>query len=602
MLDFFRQHVGGMLGVIIIGMIVFVFALNFGVQSKGWGQGSSEEFVATVDGHDISEMTFRYAVNLLGGREIGREDPSWAPFRQSVMEGLIERELLLHMAAEAGITASKDMAEERIANNEVYLSRPIKELAEELDRNFFVDPAIAARVLIKEGHRIRHSFDDEKGAFDLEGFRKFVRYYLQSTEESFVEQQRLEIVAERMRELLVMGVRVSESEVHDAYLRDHDTVKLSYIRLMPSYFTDRLAPTPEDLTKFAAEHADEIKQYYETNKFNYTNLEKLARARHILIKVAEDATDEDKKAAREKIDGILARLKAGEDFAALARQFSEDTGSSQKGGDLGYTPKGRMVPEFDNAMFDLAPGKMSEVVTTKYGFHIIKLEGFREGNVTLEQATPEIAEELYRKQTGEKQMQETANGFLARLKAGEQMAALIPPAEGDPTPEALRLQVRETQPFSRSTTVIPGVGEARDLVAAAFALTADKPLADHVFKVRGDLFVVRLAERSAPTKEEYDKLKDGIAEKMLALKQASWLRERMRSLVDAAEKSGNLERKLRLQPATPAGDSEPATGPKGDTPVGPPGKTGKTDKPDKTDRPEQADRQADKQAEAPEGE
>src|SRR6202008_4163206 len=106
---------------------------------------------------------------------------------------------------------------------------------------------------------------------------------------------------------------------------------------------------------YIAAHKKEIDEEYERQKARYTGLEKQVRARHILIKVGEDASAEAKLAARSKIEGLLARAKKGEDFAELARKYSEDVGSGKKGGDLGFNPKGRMVKPFDDAQFALKP-------------------------------------------------------------------------------------------------------------------------------------------------------------------------------------------------------------------------------------------------------
>lgn len=93
---------------------------------------------------------------------------------------------------------------------------------------------------------------------------------------------------------------------------------------------------------------------------------------HILIAVK--AGDIQRAEARKKIDDLLARVRAGEDFAALAREHSEDTGSARDGGDLGYFHKGKMVPEFENAAFALKAGEVSDVVESSFGFHIIRSE------------------------------------------------------------------------------------------------------------------------------------------------------------------------------------------------------------------------------------
>ena len=95
------------------------------------------------------------------------------------------------------------------------------------------------------------------------------------------------------------------------------------------------------------------------------------RARHILVKVAQNATDEQRATARKRIDAVRAELQAGGDFAELARRHSEDN-SAFEGGDLGAVPRGRMVKPFEDALYALAPGQVSDVVQTNSGYHLIR--------------------------------------------------------------------------------------------------------------------------------------------------------------------------------------------------------------------------------------
>ena len=220
MLEFFRRHLGGFFGIAIVGLLALAFALSFGAQSKGWGKAQSEQFAATVNGNEITDLTFRYAFNLSGGRNIDREEAARTGMQAVVLEGLIERQLLLDMAKEMGISASIDEAETNIASNEIYLSRPISALVNQLESNLFLSPSFMSRILISDGHRVRQSFSDSSGRFDLEGYQKFVRYYLQFSEEDFVEQQRLEIIAMRIRQAIASSVRVSQGTESPATTTD----------------------------------------------------------------------------------------------------------------------------------------------------------------------------------------------------------------------------------------------------------------------------------------------------------------------------------------------------------------------------------------------
>jgi foldase protein PrsA len=130
---------------------------------------------------------------------------------------------------------------------------------------------------------------------------------------------------------------------------------------------------------------EKLKKHYDENSSVY-NIEQV-RARHILIK-------QDEKDAEKKAKEILEKLKAGEDFAALAKEFSKDPGSAAKGGDLGFFPKGVMVPEFEQAAFTLKPGEISELVKTQFGYHIIKVEEKKNEVIKFEDVKEEIKSKL----------------------------------------------------------------------------------------------------------------------------------------------------------------------------------------------------------------
>jgi peptidyl-prolyl cis-trans isomerase C len=121
----------------------------------------------------------------------------------------------------------------------------------------------------------------------------------------------------------------------------------------------------------------EAKAYYDKNPDLFKSPEQV-KARHILIQVPKEASEEDKKKLKEKADEVLKKVKAGEDFAKLAAENSDDPGTKSKGGDLGFFSKGSMVPAFEQAAFSLKPGEVSELVETEFGFHVIKVEEKKE--------------------------------------------------------------------------------------------------------------------------------------------------------------------------------------------------------------------------------
>jgi peptidyl-prolyl cis-trans isomerase C len=125
----------------------------------------------------------------------------------------------------------------------------------------------------------------------------------------------------------------------------------------------------------------EISKFYEENKDKLFKTDESVRVSHILIGVDAKADVAQKRKAREKAEGILKRIRGGEDFAALAKKESTCP-SAPLGGDLGFFTKGQMVQEFEKAAFELKPGEVSNVVETKYGFHIIKLQDRKSAGIT----------------------------------------------------------------------------------------------------------------------------------------------------------------------------------------------------------------------------
>ena len=115
-----------------------------------------------------------------------------------------------------------------------------------------------------------------------------------------------------------------------------------------------------------------VNEYYKNNPTKFVEGESV-KASHILVMVDKSATKDAKETAKKKIDGLLIRVRKGEDFAKLAKENSDDKGSGQNGGDLGFFSKGMMVPNFEKAAFSLKKDEVSDVVETEFGYHVIKL-------------------------------------------------------------------------------------------------------------------------------------------------------------------------------------------------------------------------------------
>jgi peptidyl-prolyl cis-trans isomerase C len=191
-------------------------------------------------------------------------------------------------------------------------------------------------------------------------------------------------------------------------LRADARIDMSINRMMEAEVASAPAPTDAQVREFYDKNPDKFKQ------------EEAVRASHILIPADEKADDATKKKARAEIDDILKQLKAGADFAELAKKHSKD-GSAAQGGDLNFFGKGQMVPAFDQVAFSLKPGEMSDVVTTPFGYHIIKVTERRAAStVPFDQVSPRIKEYLT-----EQQKQGRAQAFIELLKQKAKIEVLV---------------------------------------------------------------------------------------------------------------------------------------------------------------------------------
>jgi len=166
--------------------------------------------------------------------------------------------------------------------------------------------------------------------------------------------------------------------------------------------------------------ADAGKKFYDENKARFRQDDSV-HASHILIRTAENADAAAKAKAKSQADDLLAQIKKGGDFAALAKQHSQDPGSAPNGGDLGFFSKGQMVPAFEQAAFSLKPGQTSGVVETPFGYHIIRVSEAKAGrDLSYDEVKGQI-EEYLKQQIRDQKSQE----FVDQLKAKGKIQILI---------------------------------------------------------------------------------------------------------------------------------------------------------------------------------
>ncbi len=175
-------------------------------------------------------------------------------------------------------------------------------------------------------------------------------------------------------------------------------------KMLQSEIESKIAVTPAQVQDFYQKNPDRFKQG------------ERVRASHILVRIPEQADEAAKTAAKTKAADVLKQVRAGKDFATLAKQFSDDPGSKEAGGDLNYFQKGQMVGPFDQAVFALKVGDISDLIETQFGFHIIKLTDKQaERAVPLDEVRPQV-EEFLKNQSRQEQTQALIKALTAKGK------------------------------------------------------------------------------------------------------------------------------------------------------------------------------------------
>jgi len=270
------------------------------------------------------------------------------------------------------------------------------------------------------------------------------------------EQARIDYIQVAPRDF-VDSVTVEEKEVTEFYEKNEDRF------MVPEQVILRyISFTPSDLSKYQKVTDEEIKAYYAANSDSMQQKEQV-HARHILVMVKDSDPDSVKTEARKKIEEVYKKAKAGEDFAALAREYSEGP-SGPAGGDLGWFGLGAMVPEFEAAAFATRKGEISDIIKTQFGWHIIKVEDRKEAKTqAMEDIRDEIAEKIAQEKASEN-ITDLLDQSMDRLVSGMKLDAIgdevnIIAVTSQPMPEQALAQTFGLTPEAAKVVMELPVGE-----------------------------------------------------------------------------------------------------------------------------------------------
>ncbi|HVR71032.1 MAG TPA: SurA N-terminal domain-containing protein [Vicinamibacteria bacterium] len=465
-LGFMRRHRRWLF--VFLWLVIGAFVLTFNIPAFQEA-GSPGETVAEVGGRPITLGEFQRAylrqrqqMQRLYGDQLDPAMLARLGLDEQVLSSLVEQRLVRLEAERLGLSVDDDA----------------------LARSIEASPMFQQNGRFVGGQEI-------KRLLDLQGIS--VREF----EDSYREQ----LLAERLESLVTDGVAVSQGEAEREFRRRTEQVRAEYALVSADKYAPEIGVTdaevkaaydsrreefrvPEKrvvsyllvdaaaLRARAAVTDAEIGAYYQARRDELTEPEQACTS-HILVKVKatpEAAEGHPEEEARRLAQQALAQVKAGADFADIARKVSEDAGSASAGGDLGCSPRGRMVPEFDNAAFSLDPGQVSDLVRTGFGFHVIRLDSRKEETVP---ALAQVKEGIRQTLVAQKASALVADKVqaISRALAGGRRLEDVGRIEG--------LAVQKSAPFARGER--PPVLDSPLLVARAFELergeVASEPLA-----------------------------------------------------------------------------------------------------------------------------
>jgi len=517
MLSSLRKNAGSLLIKIVLVLIAVVFTF--------WGVGSFRDQgakpVAVVNGTPIAYEAYAQVYdNLIEnyrrsfGDSLNDDMLKMLNVRRQAMDRVVEQQLLLAEARRLDL---------RVTNEELTVaiqSMPV----------FQVD-----------------------GRFNPDRYRRVLGANRLSPE-GFEYLQREGLLISKLQGMLSSGVKVSDIEAREWYDWQEAAVSIDYVRFDPESYTE-IKPSDEELAtyydenkgnyrtepkrkvqymKFAAVDFENqitiddeaVQDHYEANPEEFVT-EATVEARHILIKVDQDADEAAVEAARLKLVEVWEKAKAGEDFAELAKTHSEGP-SKDQGGFLGAFGRGQMVKPFEDRAFSLAAGEIGEPVRTRFGWHLIKVEKSNpESRKSLEEATEGIRAKLRNEQAAS-QAYDLADKIYEEAFEDDNLTAIA---------EARNLTVNTTDFFTRQGPV-PGVADGNRFATTAFDLPLN--IIGEVVELSDGYYLLQVMEEQPAADQPLEDVRDEVTAALTAEQQKKQAAQDAEKFLASARESNDF--------------------------------------------------------------
>ncbi|MCB0407257.1 MAG: SurA N-terminal domain-containing protein [Bdellovibrionales bacterium] len=437
----------GITAWVLFSAIILVFVF-FGTNPGGGGIQKGGP-AAIVNSKPISIAEFRqlyerfkeqmqFDVNQLPAQQRNQIEMST---RRRALETLISREVVAQAAMDKGLTVSSDELVDYIRNITAF---------------------------------------QEDGQFRRELYMNYLNY-IRKTPAEFEQALQRDIIVNDMQTLFNDGLLPVKGEAkYQAQLAETE-VNFGVVRFSKEQLEESIPVSTKEITDYltSTDGAQLAKSYYESNKAEF-DIPEQVRARHILI-MADPNDSKAVEEAKKKITTASERIKK-EGFEKVAKDMSDDTQSAKKGGDLGYFGRGRMVPAFEEAAFQLEKGTISAPIQTQYGFHLIQVV---DKKLAETKAFDTEKNHIAKKLIARSKVDQVISVLNGKLKAKDEKGV-------DQELHQLGFKWEETGDFSLSESMVPLIGSEDRIVTEAFHLTQKGQMPGEVLNSNGEYFLLKL--------------------------------------------------------------------------------------------------------------
>ena len=532
---FKKYFLGGILVVICVAMAWYLVP---SFSSSQFGMRGVPT-IASVDGNDITVSEVRKQAEQMLQRQFPNAKGQTAMLMPYVAgqaaQQLINEKVLLVEAQNMGLRATDD------------------------DLREYMHEGQLGQILFPNGTFI--------GQDAYEEFAERNGYTIPQLEQAIKD----EIRVKKLQAMVTGGATVTDAEIHQQFEKQNTKVKFNYAVLKVEDILKTIKPTEAELQAYYERHKQsyvnsipekrklqyvvldnarmlaqtqvtqqDLENYYDQHRDEFRVPEQV-NVRHILIKTPLPGPDGkvDQKAmdaARAKAEDVLKQVKAGGNFAELAKKYSEDPGSAKEGGSLGWIGRGRTVPEFEKAAFSLPKGGTSDLVQSSYGFHIIHVDDKQEAHVkTLDEVKSQI-EPIIKQQKASQAAQQEADQLVSQARSSSLAKAAA--AKG--------LQVITTD-FVTSKDTLPGIGNDPQFMNAAFGQTENAP-AD-IAPLHSGYAIYQVLSVKPPATPTFAEIHDKVADEFTKERASQLLTQKTQELSDRAKAEHDLKKAAKEEGA-----------------------------------------------------